>query len=653
MFDFISIHPGASLVGDIIWQSSLFLAAGLAASFAFARRPARAHRILLLAIVGALVTPLFGQVVRRAGWGFWVTSLGRTAQPAASTLAADSSQAVLLAGRDGRTTKPAELPATNLPEPMTGRPRALAAIDERGVGWQRVGKARLPLRNLLGPFASATYPKILARLWFMASGLCLGRLILSLLAGRRLVACAKPVTSEPIDRAAEAAGLRLGLRLRPYLRASSLVSCPAIWCWGRRPVIVLPAEADLTTSLDWVGVFCHELAHWIRGDQWSSLLAEMLVCALPWHPLAWWTRQRLGRLGELACDDWVLAAGLPATDYAETLLSLVPSRRAALALTAVSSRYGVFGRVRHILDEGRCSPVVGRRWACSSGMIMVLAASAVAMAQNRSVPSTDQSLSGEAKTQTSDASSTPKASSKEAAMRRTIRGSVLGPDGKPATGATVFWIGQRKPPLPYVALPKDQESSRSPQTEILARAAADAKGAFSLSADYDPVRYQLYNGWDVTLLAKAPGAGMLSQPAKVDAGEITLRLAPEEVIHGRLLTPGGMPALDVRVTVNGFRNDRTQEGMFVGLTPKDEEILACWLQPRRTDADGRFTLEGVPRGTYASLTFWHPEYAVDEVTVNTTVDGSLTPGLRAFDITPVKPTFTHTLEPRGPFRGAL
>ena len=138
-------------------------------------------------------------------------------------------------------------------------------------------------------------------------------------------------------------------------------------------------------------MFCHELAHWLRGDHWSSLLGEVLACALPWHPLAWWARHRLGQLSELACDDWVLATGLPATDYAESLLSLVPQRRGAMALAAVSSRRGLFGRIRHILDERRSSPVVGMRWTCLSVAAMVLAASAVALAQTRPADKSQQS----------------------------------------------------------------------------------------------------------------------------------------------------------------------------------------------------------------------------------------------------------------------
>ena len=48
---FETIGPGVSLGWDYLWQSTLFLGFGLAACFAFAGRPARAHRILLLAIV--------------------------------------------------------------------------------------------------------------------------------------------------------------------------------------------------------------------------------------------------------------------------------------------------------------------------------------------------------------------------------------------------------------------------------------------------------------------------------------------------------------------------------------------------------------------------------------------------------------------------
>ncbi len=46
---------------------------------------------------------------------------------------------------------------------------------------------------------------------------------------------------------------------------------------------------------------------------------------------------------------------------------------------------------------------------------------------------------------------------------------------------------------------------------------------------------------------------MLSHPAKADEAEVTLRLPPEVPIRGRLLTPAGKPASDVRVTVNGFQ----------------------------------------------------------------------------------------------------
>ena len=533
----LMFQPGASLIGDVLWQSGLFLGIGLVLSLALTRRPARAHRVLVLAMVGALVTPLFSQIVQRVGWGFLSTSVPHSPPVVATSTAAISSFDSLSGTVQPNSTEPVPT--------HTRRDGAehLYAVDQ--------------------PITTISTRVALMGLWCVLSGLCLARLAVSLVLGHRIVGRARLIVCEATGRAVDAACTRLKLGVRPVLRASSRVACPAIWCWGRRPVIVVPeASVAMAAPVDWVGVFCHELAHWLRRDQWSSLFSELLVCALPWHPLAWWAKHRLGQLSELACDDWVLATGLPATDYAESLLGLVPQWRAPVALTAVSSRRGLFGRVRHILDERRSSPVVGRRWACLSGAVMVLTAAALALAQSRPADLRNQgpnSNGGQA-----NASSTAPPSQKETAMKRTIRGKVLDPDGKPASGAHVFWIGNPKPLVSFVALPKDRDSGRASREKALAQAETDADGKFSLSADYDPDRYYHFNGFDAILLAKASGAGMLSHPAKADGTEVTLRLPPEVPIRGRLLTPAGTPASNVRVTLNGFHNDQSGGGMSVG-----------------------------------------------------------------------------------------
>src|SRR5204863_361343 len=99
----------------------------------------------------------------------------------------------------------------------------------------------------------------------------------------------------------------------------------------------------------WIGIFCHELAHCRRRDHRTSLLAELLVILMPWNPLAWRMKRRMGYLAERTCDDWVLHAGQPAADYAETLLQLVPQRGPALALAAVSGRQTLKARIKDIL----------------------------------------------------------------------------------------------------------------------------------------------------------------------------------------------------------------------------------------------------------------------------------------------------------------
>ena len=154
--------------------------------------------------------------------------------------------------------------------------------------------------------------------------------------------------------------------------------------------------------------------------------------------------------------------------------------------------------------------------------------------------------------------------------------------------------------------------------------------------------------------------GMLAHLVKAGTTEVTLRLAPEVVIRGRLLTPGGMPAAGVRVTLHDFYNDEmTPKGWPSAMTPTDDLIPRYWPKPRTTGRRRPVHFRRPCRtGTYVHLDFWHPDYAVDEVTVDTTTagrdrQGRSGPICKAFEIAPVKPTFTHTLEPARPVQGRV
>ncbi len=637
-----AIRPGESILWDCIWQSTVFLGVGLGASVTLARRPARAHRFLVLAMLAALAAPILAQGARLCGWGL----LTRSAESPATRIAAGARTPSI-------AIEPPAIARVSLPSSAIAQPASAEGIGATQLAGQRaavIADATFRRHQMVGWRALALSG------WLILSGLAVARLVTSLFLGVSLVRRARLLNDETLTFAATVAAARLGLFELPELRASSRIRSPSIWCWGRRPLIVLPENAAAATSVAWVGVFCHELAHWLRRDHWSNLLGEVSVCALPWHPLAWWARHRIGQFSELACDDWVLATGLPAADYADLLMSLIPQRHGAIALAAVSSRRGLFGRLRHILDERRSDPVVGARWTCVSVAATVLAASALALAQARPVDKSEQSkLKDDERLSSTSTPST--ARPMEPTKRRSVGGTVVGPDGKSIAGATVFWLSYPKAALLPLAVPKDQKAQPSTDADVLGETRTDANGRFSLAADFDPDRYNHQDGSNVVLLVRAPGMGMLAHFVEAGANGVVLRLAPEVVIRGRLLTPSGMPAAGVRVTLDNFFNDEMIEGMGVGMTPTDDLIPRYWPKPRTTDADGRFTLEGIPQGTYVHLEFWHPDFAVDEVTVDTTTAGRNTgvvkTYLNAFEIPPVKPTFTHALEPARPVQGRV
>jgi beta-lactamase regulating signal transducer with metallopeptidase domain/thiol-disulfide isomerase/thioredoxin len=338
----------------LAWQSTLCLAAGLGGSLLLRRRPARAHQVLLIGLIAAAAIPALSYTVKQHGWGlFTEKSVVPPVLVRTEPIVADSPAAT-------PDWSPTVEPAHTATGPV--QPSAVASVQ-----------------------ATEFHPaRWLPAAWILIGCALLIRLVARFLAGLRLVRSASSVEIARISEVLEMAKARLGINADVTIHSSARVRSPVIWCWARCPVLLVQADAGGEGDrLDWMGILCHELAHWKRRDHISGLAAELMVCALPWQMLLWWAQRRLVRLSEEACDDWVLACGQSGVDYAETLLDLTPQGRMAFAPSVVSRRKPLAERVRRILQDGCGNPRPGLRWSVAAILLAACVTLGVAFAQTR------------------------------------------------------------------------------------------------------------------------------------------------------------------------------------------------------------------------------------------------------------------------------
>ena len=332
---------------SVIWQSTLFAVIGLVCSFLLKRRPARASQVLFLAIIAAILLPTMSVLVKHFELGLF-------------------------------TEEPIVLPTFEVEMPAE-TPKILPATEIQ------LASLKIPTNFALAESGSETI-KIPWRLvalygWIITMLILLGRLFVAFVCGIRLLQRAQSDRCEYIGQAADFARARFGITKGLQIRSSKDVLSPMIWCWNRRPVLLVPG--DLESQIDWVDVICHELAHWMRWDHVSGLIAELAVCILPWNPLLWWSKKRMVRLSEQACDDWVLAGGRAGTDYAQSLLNLSPELQMAFMPTVIGKEKPMKERIYRIVKEKCGIPHVGVRWALIVTIIAASATVGVALAQRR------------------------------------------------------------------------------------------------------------------------------------------------------------------------------------------------------------------------------------------------------------------------------
>jgi hypothetical protein len=133
---------------------------------------------------------------------------------------------------------------------------------------------------------------------------------------------------------------------------SDLVDVP-ITCGVLYPHVVLPAAADEWTSARRHAVIAHELAHVKRFDAATQWIAFGAAIACWFNPLVWYAVRQMRFERERACDDFVLASGARASEYATDLLAIVSSFRGteqySVAL-AMARRSQFEGRLLALLD---------------------------------------------------------------------------------------------------------------------------------------------------------------------------------------------------------------------------------------------------------------------------------------------------------------
>jgi RNA polymerase sigma factor (sigma-70 family) len=338
------------------------------------------------------------------------------------------------------------------------------------------------------------------------------------------------------------------------------------------------------------------------------------------HRLRWpvgTTRSRLARAREklrrgllrrgFAPSGAAIAAMLPPRSAQASVSSLLceTTTRAAIPFAA---RRAAIGRALSAPAAALAQEVLNTMFvqklkaaALSVLLIATLATGAGYLSINAFAHPREAEPPGEPDVQTARTEPRPPDSNRPPQGRMTVVGRVLDPEGRPMAGVPVDVVGQ--PRLPWVPTRPERVDR-----VLIGQGETDADGRVRL----DAVRTTSTRFFGVDAVAAAPGFGLgwaqLNPDAEQPAAEI--RLQPEQAIRGKLVDIQGRPAAGVTIAVHAAIRDNmyiTFDGIILGDCESPEK-LRSWPRPVTTDAQGRFTINGIGRGLTVTCRMDDPRY---------------------------------------------
>ncbi len=329
-------------------------------------------------------------------------------------------------------------------------------------------------------------------------------------------------------------------------------------------------------------------------------------------------RERLSRRGiELSALTAALAVASASRAAVPPALARATARAAALYAAGGLSAKGLV----LTLAEGMTQTMFATKTRLATVLLLALAVAAagVKLLGDRTATA-DEPKPAEKKATTGPA---PGAEKKPTGETFTVRGRVLGPDGKPVEKARVYLLDQ-------------SARARAPEP----RAASGADGGFHFTFQKSEIELGLgyVNPWlGVYLVAMAegygPAVGRLDRPDV--PGEQTLRLAKDDVpIEGRVLDLEGRPVAGATVVVQGRLRAPKGDDLAAlvraveadgSAFPAENNLLNAVYAPglgrlfpeATTARDGRFTLKGIGRERVIGLTISGPAIETRDVQVMT------------------------------------
>ena len=217
------IFPAESFLWSCLWQSTIFLLAGLSGSFLLRHHSARAHRVLFLAMIAAVIVPVAGILVKHYELGLFAAE-PVVIQPSTEDYIMPEATGII--SNEAIESSPAPINLDSHPA-MTG---------------SEIAKF---------PWSSA-----LIYTWIAASLILVIRLLVTFVLGVRLLRRAMPLNNDRIEQAIDQVKTKLGIGRDVKIYGSAKISSPVIWCWTRKPALLKPDPAGIT-DIDWAGVIYH------------------------------------------------------------------------------------------------------------------------------------------------------------------------------------------------------------------------------------------------------------------------------------------------------------------------------------------------------------------------------------------------------------